>query len=307
MDLLSLAIGKASGGGGDTPTGTINISSNGEHNVAEYAKANVSVPNPSTGTKQIPITQNGTTTENVTDYASAEISVSVPNTYAAGDEGKVVSNGALVAQTSDTVTTNDTYDTTLINSLTVNVSGSGMTLEELYSQQKPTGNVEYSLSSMKANPLDGNGNITKITAPNLTEIATSLFRSMSGLEYVIAPKCTKVNGSCIYGDSNLLGIDIKGGTTNNDVGAFAFGNNSKLTTLIIRQTSGIMPASQNNILNNSKSSSKPVHVYVPNSLKSNYETATNWSTWKTEGTVVFHAIEGSTYETKYVDGTTIPS
>lgn len=55
--------------------------------------------------------------------AYSPISVNVPNTYSASDEGKVVDNGALVAQTSDTVTANDTYDTTLINSLTVNVSG----------------------------------------------------------------------------------------------------------------------------------------------------------------------------------------
>lgn len=78
-----------------------------------------------TGTKQISITQNGTTTEDVTNYASAQITANVPNTYSAGDEGKVVSNGALVVQGSDTVTQNDTYDTTLISSLTVNVSGGG--------------------------------------------------------------------------------------------------------------------------------------------------------------------------------------
>lgn len=78
-----------------------------------------------TGTKQISVTQNGTQTENVSGYASAQLNVSVPNSYGAGDEGMVVNNGALVAQTSDTVTTNDTYDTTLINSLTVNVSGGG--------------------------------------------------------------------------------------------------------------------------------------------------------------------------------------
>lgn len=78
-----------------------------------------------TGTKQIEITQNGTTTEDVTQYANAQITANVPNSYSAGDEGKVVSNGALVAQTSDTVTQNDTYDTTLINSLTVAVSGGG--------------------------------------------------------------------------------------------------------------------------------------------------------------------------------------
>lgn len=52
-----------------------------------------------------------------------EDDVIITDSYVAGDEGKVVSNGALVSQTSDTVTVNDTYDTTLINSLTVNVSG----------------------------------------------------------------------------------------------------------------------------------------------------------------------------------------
>ena len=56
-------------------------------------------PGPS-GTKEISITQNGTTTENVSAYASAEITANVPNSYAAGDEGKVVSNGALVSQSS---------------------------------------------------------------------------------------------------------------------------------------------------------------------------------------------------------------
>lgn len=84
-------------------------------------------PSAPSGTKNISITANGTTTEDVTNYASAQITANVPNTYAAADEGKVVSNGALVAQGSDTVTENDTYDTTLISSLTVNVSGGGVT------------------------------------------------------------------------------------------------------------------------------------------------------------------------------------
>lgn len=78
-------------GGGITPTGTINISANGTHDVTQYASA----------------------------------AVAVPNSYTASDEGKVVNNGALVSQTSDTCTVNGTVDTTLINSLTVNVSGGG--------------------------------------------------------------------------------------------------------------------------------------------------------------------------------------
>ena len=52
------------------------------------------------------------------------VSVAVPNSYSAGDEGKVVSNGALAAQTSTTATANGTIDTTTNNSVTVNVANS---------------------------------------------------------------------------------------------------------------------------------------------------------------------------------------
>ena len=51
-----------------------------------------------------------------------KVTVSVSNTYAAGDEGKVVSNGSLVSQTAHaTVTQNGTIDTTLNNSVEVAV------------------------------------------------------------------------------------------------------------------------------------------------------------------------------------------
>ena len=70
------------------------------------------------GTKSI--TANGTGID-VTTYE--KVDVSVPNTYSASDEGKVVSSGALVAQTAHadvTPTTSDqTIDTTTNNSLKV--------------------------------------------------------------------------------------------------------------------------------------------------------------------------------------------
>lgn len=80
-------------------------------------KSSVSYLIPS-GTKSI--TANGNN-QDVVGYAA--VNVNVPNSYSAGDEGKVVSSGALVAQTAHadvTPTTSDqTIDTTLNNSLKV--------------------------------------------------------------------------------------------------------------------------------------------------------------------------------------------
>lgn len=292
------------------------------------------------GTKEISVTQNGTITENVSEFASAQITTNVPNSYSASDEGKVVSNGLLVGQTSAEYTSNNTYDTTLIDEVTVNVSGGitptgtkqisisqngtttedvtnyanaeitvnvsgggGFTLEQYYSQQYPSGDFTFTGTAMSAVPLQGNTAITKFTAPNLTTVEGSFIRSMSNLQYVVLPSCTRVNGTGIAYNANLLGIDWFGGT----VSSLCFAQNPKLATMIIRKTSEIVSTSQSNMFTGSKSTAKPIHVYVPSALKATYEAATNWSTWVSDGTVIFHDIEGSEYETKYIDGSTIPT
>ena len=90
----------------------------------------------------------------------SEVTVNVPNTYTASDEGKVVDSGALVAQGSDTVTENDTYDTTLISSLTVNVEGGGSggdKTEILY-------NSNFSLNTTGVTSWDGTNSGTSGTS-----------------------------------------------------------------------------------------------------------------------------------------------
>ena len=82
------------------------------------------------------VSQNGTTNA-PSGTAYNKVVANVPNTYAASDEGKVVSNGALVSQTAHAeVTQNGTIDTTLNNSVTVNVP-QGST---------PTGTKQISIS-----------------------------------------------------------------------------------------------------------------------------------------------------------------
>ena len=90
---------------------------------------NITVPQPTLITKNIVL--NGTynaSSDSADGYSSVD--VQVPNTYAAADEGKVVNNGALVSQTSTTVTTNNTtVDTTLINSVDIAVPASSDTVQ----------------------------------------------------------------------------------------------------------------------------------------------------------------------------------
>ena len=72
------------------------------------------------------VTSNGTynaSSDNADGYDN--VAVNVANSYSAGDEGKVVNNGALASQTSRNVTDNGTYDTTSNNEVVVNVQGGG--------------------------------------------------------------------------------------------------------------------------------------------------------------------------------------
>lgn len=70
------------------------------------------------------VNANGTYTPSSGKDGFSQAVVNVPNTYASGDEGKVVSGGALVAQSSQSITQNGTYDTTLKNQAIVNVPNS---------------------------------------------------------------------------------------------------------------------------------------------------------------------------------------
>lgn len=104
-------------------------SKNGESTIykpSEMAAAIEAIPSGSTAViESKSITENGTYTAPSGVDGYSPITVDVPNSYGQSDEGKVVHNGELTAQGSDTVTENGTIDTTLISSLVVNVSGSG--------------------------------------------------------------------------------------------------------------------------------------------------------------------------------------
>lgn len=287
-----------------------------------------------TGTKNI--TANG----NAQDVKAYEkVNVSVPNSYSASDEGKVVSNGALVSQTSDTVTTNDTYDTTLINSLTVNVSGGGTDTMKQYVENTLTSFTDSDVTALRDNCFYGSGSeLISVSLPNVTTLGENAFRSSKVANFNL-PKAATLYGNVFndcknvvnlvlpayvgrnmsdniwHGCKSLQKIDLGSGTTY--LGRYQLWRGCTVLDTIVLRASSVLPLSSDNSFQQTpfKSGGTGGTIYIPKSLydhlgdgtADDYEAATNWSTVYGYGTITWAKIEGSQYENYYVDGTPIPT
>ena len=147
---------------------------------------------------------------------------------------------------------------------------------------------------------------------NMTRLGTGVFQSCSSLEITefVLPKCTSnVYGYFITGNAYLTKFDIGGKASSvGNFAANAFQNCSNLNIVIIRDTSMRALANINVFSGTPFASGKAGGtLYVPSSLVSTYQSATNWSTILGYSTNSIVAIEGAQYENYYADGTSISS
>lgn len=144
-----------------------------------------------TGTAQTGITPTGTLslTQNGTENCSAYeyVDVDVANSYTVGDEGKVVHGGALVSQSSATYTQNNTYDTTLVNSVTVNVEGGG---SATLGTKSVTANGTYKAED---DSLDGYSQVTVSVPASAVDTGTKSITANGNNQDVVGYAAVNVN------------------------------------------------------------------------------------------------------------------
>lgn len=300
--------------------------SSNTYKVSQMASAITAIPTGGvtpTGTKQISITQNGTTTEDVTNYASAEITVNVAG---GGGTGGVTqdADGYLV--------------------LSPDAGSSGISIDDIATNSAPSGAITLS------NDVTSIGDyafaykpITNIVAPNVTSFGMYSFyesniehvtdtnfpalpygygwamrsKKLKSVEITKAVKLSNGSGGmrdCILLESVRfpnaqavgLGNSFFNGCHalevadigNSTLGTAAFSNCYNLTKLVLRNTT-LVNLGSTAILSNTPLrgyNSKTGTVYVPQALISSYQAASNWSSLYSAGTCNFVAIEGSEFE-----------
>lgn len=145
--------------------------------------------------------------------------------------------------------------------------------------------------------------LRKVIIHNATGAFQQAFYGTS-VSNVAFPKMTSVTNYLGSNNPQLYGLDF---TAVSSLNSYAFTKNTKMNKLILRRTSAPVTLGNINVFSQTPFASGNAGgtLYVPSALIDSYQNATNWSTILAYPNNQIMPIEGSVYETQYVDGTPI--
>lgn len=161
------------------------------------------------------------------------------------------------------------------------------------------------LSSPIDNMFEGCRSLTTIKLPAATTIASNMAINCTGLKTAVFPAINGiVYATAFNGCSMLEAVDLFKPSFSRTQ---SFKNCTSLTSLIIRRTDAVSSLGNINNFDGTPFASEGTGgtLYVPNSMISSYQSATNWSTILGYANNQIKKIEGTIYETQYADGTPI--
>lgn len=241
-------------------------------------------PSAPSGTKQISITQNGTTVEDVAAYANAEISV---NVQGGGD--------TLGEWAADTLINYENAALTSIRSYAFAESGSQIQTISL-----------PNVTTIGANAFRG-CKARHINTPSAQSGNGTCWYGCPNIETIVLPSWVggwivdQMWSNC----AKLEAIDFGSNTT--ELGRNALFTTDPVLTVVIIRANSVVQLRNTASFNNTPfaSGGSGGTLYVPQDLIASYQAAANWSTILGYANNQILPIEGSIYENVYADGTPI--
>ena len=160
----------------------------------------------------------------------------------------------------------------------------------VYTGEEPVPEVDYAFVGWVPEIAAVTGDVDYVAQFKFTKSVTRALLDRTIKEYS-SEAVTMVGTFAFYYCTALTSVDLPNATS---IGGNAFFNCYKLTTIILRSPTVCTLASTGSFTNTPFASNGT--VYVPQSLISQYQTATNWSSLYSSGKCNFVAIEGSEYE-----------
>lgn len=278
--------------------------------IAEAIDFNLLMP---TGTKTI--TENGTNID-VAQYSKVDVNVSGGGGVSLDDVASKSLSGALTLSTATLIGTWAFYG---MNKITSFSSDSVITINGgAFRECRGLTSVSFP----NCTTFSGNDGVfynavalTNVYLPKVSsELPNYAFRGCTSLVNLALPKGTNVYTQVFDGCSNLEKLDLGGNS--GSLSANSLKNAPKLNVLVLRSTSVKTLANINAFDNTCFASGKSGGtLYVPNSLISSYQAASNWSTILGYTNNQIKSIESThTDQTApidltlyYADGTPIPT